>query len=134
MPATHTRQVEQFYDAIAAGDVGAALAILGDRVEWHEAPGMLYGAERPYRGAAEVAERVLGPINSDVAALALHVRELLDLGENVAVVGRYTGTGRASGREIDQPFVHVWTLDHNGVVESFRQYTDAERFARALGA
>jgi ketosteroid isomerase-like protein len=94
---------------------------------------MVYGAERPYRGSAEVAERVLGPINTDVEALALHVRELLDLGENVVVLGRYTGTGRASGLEIDQPFVHVCTLDHDGTVESFRQYTDAERFARALG-
>ena len=134
MSTAHTRQVEQFYSAVAAGDLPTALAILGDRVEWHEAPGMVYEAERPYRGAAEVAERVLGPINTDVDALELHVGELVDLGRTVAVLGHYTGTGHASGQAIDQPFVHVWTLTDDGVVERFRQYTDAERFTEALRA
>jgi len=134
MPTDHTQQVEQFYNAVAVGDLPTALAILGDRVEWHEAPGMVYSAERPYRGAAEVAERVLGPINADVDALELHVGELVDLGRTVAVLGRYTGTGHASGRAVDQPFVHVWTLTDDGVVEGFRQYTDAARFTDALRA
>ena len=95
---------------------------------------MIYGKEGPYRGAAEVAERVLGPINNDVDALKLHVAELVDLGPTVAVIGRYTGTGHASGHAIDQPFVHIWMLTGDGVVERFRQYTDAERFTEALRA
>lgn len=132
MPSASTHVVEQFYSAVAAGDVPTALAILGEQVEWHEAPGMPYRAERPYRGAAEVAERVLGPINTDVDALALEVRELLDLGRDIAVVGRYTGAARASGRPIDQPFLHVWTIASDGGVQRFRQYTDTERFTAAL--
>ena len=132
MPSTSTHVVELFYSAVAAGDVPGALSILGERVEWHEAPGMPYRAERPYHGAAEVAERVLGPINTDVDGLALEVRELLDLGRDVAVVGRYTGTARASGHWIDQPFLHVWTLDSEGRVERFRQHTDTARFTEAL--
>ena len=132
MPSASTQVVEQFYSAVAAGDVPAALAILGEHVEWHEAPGMPYRAERPYRGATEVAERVLGPINTDVDALALEVRELLDLGRDIAVVGRYAGTASASGRPIDQPFLHIWTRGPDGGVERFRQYTDTERFAAAL--
>jgi len=47
MSTAHTRQVEQFYSAGAGGDLPTALAILGDRVEWHEAPGMVYEAEGP---------------------------------------------------------------------------------------
>jgi uncharacterized protein len=132
VPFASTHPIEQFYSAVAAGDVPAALSILGEHVEWHEAPGMPYRAERPYHGAAEVAERVLGPINTDVDALALEVRELVELGHDVAVFGRYTGTARASGHPIDQPFVHVWTLDADGGVERFRQYTDTERFTEAL--
>jgi ketosteroid isomerase-like protein len=131
---TQIHQVERFYNSVAAGDLPAALAILGERVEWHEAPGMVYGDERPYRGAAEVAERVLGPINADVEALQLDIGELVDLGRSVAVLGRYSGTARASGQPIDQPFVHVWTLADDGTVETFRQYTDADRFARTLHA
>ena len=134
MSTTETHQVERFYNSIAAGDLPAALRILGDQVEWHEAPGMVYGAEQPYRGAAEVAERVLAPITAHVDALQLHVGELVDLGRSVAVLGRYAGTARGSGHAIDQPFVHIWTLAEDGVVETFRQYTDAERFARTLQA
>jgi ketosteroid isomerase-like protein len=132
MPSTSTHVVEQFYSAVAAGDLPTALAILGERVEWNEAPGMPYRDERPYRGATEVAERVLGPINADVAALTLEIRELLELGRDVAVIGRYAGKARASGRQVDQAFVHVWTLDADGGVERFRQHTDTERFAGAL--
>lgn len=132
MPSTPTQVVERFYSAVAAGDVPAALSILGERVEWHEAPGMPYRAERPYQGAGEVAERVLGPINTDVDGLELEISLLLDLGRDVAAVGRYTGTARASGHRIDQPFVHVWTLASDGDVECFRQYTDTARFTEAL--
>ena len=134
MPSASRQVVEQFYSAVAAGNVPAALAILGEHVEWHEAPGMPYRAERPYHGATEVAERVLGPINTDVDALSLEVRELLELGRDIAVVGRYSGTARASRRPIDQPFLHVWTFGQDGGVKHFRQHTDTERFADALRA
>ena len=132
MATTSTHQVERFYDSVAAGDLAAALEVLGDRIEWHEAPGMPYRSERPYRGAAEVADRVLGPINVDVDQLALNVEQFVDLGHHVAVLGRYGGIGRASRKAVDQPFVHVWTLDDRGAALEFRQYTDAQRFSGAL--
>ncbi|HYB25228.1 MAG TPA: nuclear transport factor 2 family protein [Solirubrobacteraceae bacterium] len=131
MSTANTNQVDLFYKAVAAGDLPTALGFLGD-VEWHEAHGMPYRAERPYRGAAEIADRVLGPINFDVEDLSLAVDRIFDLGNHVAVLGRYTGIARASRDGIDQPFVHVWTLDDEGVLREFRQYTDGPRFADAL--
>lgn len=91
MSSTSVALVERFYAAVAAGDPTTALEILGRHVDWHEAPGMPYAAEHPYRGAQEVAGHVLGPITADIDALALVNRELIDLGASV-VVGRYTGT------------------------------------------
>ncbi len=132
MSTEHTHQVERFYSAVASADLPAALGILGDRITWHEARGMPYRAERPYRGAAEIADRVLGPINTDVEDLTLTVERLLDLGDYVAVLGRYRGTARASRRPIDQPFVHIWSLDGSDAALEFRQYTDASRFTAAL--
>ena len=82
---------------------------------------MPYRAERPHRGAQEVAARVLGPINTDVEDLRLQIDELVDLGAHVAAVGRYNGTARASRRPVDQPFVHLWTLDGPERVAEFRQ-------------
>jgi ketosteroid isomerase-like protein len=133
MIAAHTNRVDLFYGAVAAGELPTALAFLGD-IEWHEALGMPYRAERPYRGAAEIADRVLGPINFDVEDLTLTVERILDLGNHVAVLGRYGGIARDSREAIQQPFVHVWTFDDAGVPREFRQYTDGSRFSDALGA
>lgn len=67
--------------------------------------------ERPYRGAGEIADRILGPINLDVEDLTLDVERIVDLGSHVAVLGRYGAIARASREAIDQPpFEHVWTL------------------------
>lgn len=132
MSTASTNQVNLFYNAVASGEIPTALSILGERVEWHEAHGMPYRADRPYRGATEVAGRVLGPINLDVEALTLTVERIIDLGDYAAVVGRYSGTARASRHAVDQPFVHIWTLDDGGVPLEFRQYTDAARFTDTL--
>lgn len=132
MRLTEIEHVGRFYDAVAAGDLDTALALLGDEVQWYEAPGMPYRAERPYRGAEQVAERVLGPINTDVENLRLHVDTRVPLGPHVAVLGRYEGVARASRRAVDQPFAHLWTFDADGRVSEFRQYTDAARFVEAI--
>ena len=124
--------VGQFYDAVARGDLATALGLLGDRVEWHEAPGMPYQAERAYRGAEQVAERVLGPITTDVEDLRLHIDVRVPLGTHVAVLGRYEGVARASRRTVHQPFAHVWTFDDCGHLTEFRQYTDAARFVASI--
>lgn len=132
MPTTSSERIEHFYAAVAEGDLAVALGLLGDRIEWHEAPGMPYRAQQPYHGADEVAQRVLGPINTDVEDLRLQLDELIELGPHVAALGHYAGTARASRCAIDQRFVHIWTLDPKGCVSEFRQYTNATRFKRAL--
>ena len=124
--------VRDFYAALAAGDVSEAMQILGDRIQWYETPGFPYADEQPYIGAREVTDRVLGPIGADVEQLRLELDQLLDLGRHVAVVGRYSGTARASRRPIDQGFVHIWTVGGDGSLREFRQYADADRFNDAL--
>jgi len=77
---------------------------------------------------------VLGPINTDIEGLTLTVEQLLELGRHVTVVGRYGGVARASRRSIDQRFVHIWTLDDEGLPREFRQYTDTSRFRSVLAS
>lgn len=123
--------VAGFYLAVAHGDLNGALALLGEDVRWFEAAGMPYAGSGPYRGAAEVAERVLGPINTDIADLRLTTYELLEYGDTVIALGTYTGHAARSGAELQLPYAHVWTFVADKVGE-FRQYTDTAAFTALL--
>ena len=140
MPGTKPAQsspavdaVKDFYARLAAGDLHAALARLGDTVTWHEAPGMPYEAAEPYRGAQQVAQHVLAPITADVTGLTLTNTQVLGLGTTVAVLGRYTGTSSRSGRPLDLPYLHVWTV-RDGIITEFRQYTDTAAYRAVQNA
>ena len=123
--------VEAVYAALADGDLTAVLARLGDSVIWHEAPGMPYEGPAPYRGAHDVAEHVLGPITADIDQLTLTNREVIGLGATVACLGAYAGTARRSGRRLDLPYLHVWTIA-DGRITEFRQYTDTAAYKAIL--
>ena len=126
------RTVEAFYTALADSDLPAALARLGDSVIWHEAPGMPYEGPAPYRGAQDVAEHVLGPITADVNQLTLTNHQVIGLGATVACLGAYIGAARRSGRPLDLPYLHVWTVT-DGRITEFRQYTDTAAYRAVLG-
>ena len=123
--------IQAIYAALADGDLLTALGRLGDSVIWHEAPGMPYEGPAPYRGAQDVAEHVLGPITADIDQLTLTNREVIGLGATVACLGAYTGTARRSGRRLDLPYLHVWTVA-DGRITEFRQYTDTAAYQAIL--
>ena len=123
--------VQGIYDAFARGDVPAVLGAFADDIEWVEAGGMPYGGT--YRGGDEVAQNVFGPITTDVDGFALVVERLIASGPTVAAVLRYTGTGKASGRALDVPAVHLWEL-RDGKLSRFQQFIDTVQFAEVVPA
>jgi len=123
--------VKGVYGAFARGDVPAVLGAFADDIEWFEAEGMPYGGV--YRGPEAVAQNVFGPITEDVDSFALVIEELLDSGATVAAVVRYTGTGKASGKALDVPAVHVWDI-RDGKLSRFRQFIDTVKYAEVVPA
>ena len=59
--------------------------------------------------------------------------EFLDAGVEVVVVGRYRGVAKATGKQLDVPFVHIWTLEGDKAIR-FRQYLDTAGWVDALQA
>jgi ketosteroid isomerase-like protein len=53
--------------------------------------------------------------------------------EGAVSFGRYTGTFRRNGRQVDAQFAHVWTIA-GGRIKGFQQYTDTAQFSRAITA
>jgi ketosteroid isomerase-like protein len=119
------------YEALARGDVPAFLGSFADDIEWHEAEGMPYGGV--YQGADAVAQNVLGPLVTDVLNFAVTPEEFIASGDSVAVVTRYTGTGKETGRELNLNVVHVWDV-RDGKIARFRQFADTAKFLEVVPA
>lgn len=121
--------VRAVYEAFGRGDVPAVLGAMAADIEWHEADGMPYGGV--YHGGEAVAQNVFGPITQDVVDFAVTAEEFIASGDAVAAVVRYTGTGRATGKELNLPVVHLWQV-RNGKVEQFRQFIDTVKFREVV--
>ena len=121
--------VKGIYGAFAQGDVPTVLGAFADDVEWYEAEGMPYGGL--HRGGEAVAQNVFGPISQDVDGFTVTPEEFMGSGDTVAVVVRYTGTGKATGKALDVPAVHVWDI-HDGKAARFRQFIDTVKFGEVV--
>jgi uncharacterized protein len=123
--------VRAVYEAFGRGDVPAVLGAMADNIEWHEAEGMPYGGV--YHGGEAVAQNVFGPITQDIPDLAVKPEEFIASGDAVAAVVRYTGTGKATGKQLNLPAVHVFNV-RNGKIAQFRQFIDTAKFLEVVPA
>jgi ketosteroid isomerase-like protein len=123
--------VKSVYGAFDRGDVPAVLGAFAEDIEWFEAGGMPYGGV--YRGPEAVAQNVFGPITEDIDGFTLVREDFIASDGAVAAVVRYTGTGKATGRPLDVPAVHVWDVS-DGKLTRFRQFIDTAKFAEVVPA
>jgi ketosteroid isomerase-like protein len=86
-----------------------------------------------YNGGQAVAENVFGPITEDVTGFTVTPEEFVASGDTVAVVVRYTGTGNSTGKDLDEPAVHVWDF-RGGKIARFRQFVDTAKFLEVVPA
>ncbi|MEA2217370.1 MAG: uncharacterized protein QOK19_2931 [Solirubrobacteraceae bacterium] len=121
--------VKGVYAAFARGDVPAVLEAFSDDIEWFEAEGMPYGGL--YRSGDAVLQNVFGPIAADVEGFAVTPEEYIGSDATVAAIVRYTGTGKATGKTLDEPAVHVWEI-RDGKLARFRQFIDTVKFAEVV--
>jgi len=111
------------YDAFAAGDVGAVVAAMAPDIVWNEAESFPYADGNPYVGPDAVVEGVFARLATEWVDFRVTPTQMLDAGDAVVALGRYTARHGASGRPLDIPFAHVWWLE-SGRIRRFQQYTD----------
>lgn len=127
MAATET--LEKLYQAFAKGDGDALGQLIGD-THWIDAVGGPYGGS--YKGLAEIAENVFGPIGRDVEEFTAVPDEILPVGSDRAIaLGFYRGRTAAGPLEIR--FAHLATVDGNRITH-FEQFTDTHQWRNAVGA
>lgn len=122
--------VRRSYEAFERGDLDAVLADLDPEIEWHQAQGLPHGGL--YRGRSEVRRNIFEPLDAEWWSEFTAVPdELLDAGDQVVALGRYRGTAKGTGKRLDVPFVHVWTLQNERATR-FRQFLDTAGWIEAL--
>jgi uncharacterized protein len=123
--------VKGVYEAFGRGDEQAVLGAMADEFEWYEAEGMPYGGL--YRTWEAVTQNVLGPLIEDIPNFEATPEEFLASGDTVAAVVRYTGYGKATGKQLDLPVVHIWDVC-DGKIVRFRQFADTAKFREVVAA
>jgi hypothetical protein len=122
--------VRRSYDAFERHDIDGVLADMHPDIEWHQAQGLPHGGL--YRGVDEVKRNIFDPLHGAWwEEFSAPPDEFLDAGDQVVVIGRYRGTAKGTGKTLDVPFVHVWTVA-NGKAIRFRQYLDTAGWIEAL--
>ena len=122
--------VQRSYVAFARGDLDAVMADMHDEIEWHQAQGLPHGGF--YRGIAEVRRNIFDPLDEQWwDEFSATPDEFLDAGAEVVVLGRYRGVAKGTGKRLDVPFVHVWTV-RDGKAVGFRQFLDTAGWVEAL--
>ncbi len=123
--------VNGMYNAFAAGDVPAVLAVLDPEVEWCEAENFIYADGNPYRGPNAILEGVFLRLATEWDGFAVSPETFLDAGDAVVGLGYYSGVYKATGAAIRAQFAHVFTFRDSRVVR-FQQYTDTWQFRQAV--
>jgi ketosteroid isomerase-like protein len=125
--------VQGVYASHVRRDTGGLVELLADDIAWWQARNHPYANPAgPWIGKADVVAHVVDPINNEWHGFITRVDAILDAGEQVVVHGEYTGTYKATGRDIAAPVCAIYTV-RNGAITEFRQYVDTAQIRWAMG-
>jgi uncharacterized protein len=127
---TNVDIVKRSYEAFARDDLDGVLGDMHPDIEWHQAQGLPHGGL--YRGLDEVRRNIFDPLDDEWwDEFTAEPDDFLDAGREVVVVGRYRGVAKRTHKQLDVPFVHIWTLEDDKAIR-FRQFLDTAGWVEAL--
>ena len=111
--------VKRSYDAFERKDMDGVVGDMHEDIVWEQAQGLPHGGV--YRGLAEVRRNIFDPLDADWwDEFSAVPDEFIGDDDQVVVIGRYRGRAKGTGKLLDVPFVHIWTL-RNGLAVRFRR-------------
>ncbi len=113
--------VKGMYAAVASGDVPSFLAAFDPEIDWTDAEGFM--TEGHFVGPDAVVQNVFGPLYAEFPNFSVNLHEVIDGGDRLVSLGKYSGTHASTGKSFEAAFAHVWTIT-GGKAKTFRQYVD----------
>jgi ketosteroid isomerase-like protein len=120
------------YDSFGKGDIPAVLAQFDPEIEWVAAENLPHVEKSPFHGPQAILQNVFMHIPEDWNGFRVNVEKIIDAGDTVVMLGRYTATSKATGQPLNAQVAHVWTI-RNGKAVKFQQYADTAQFQRVIG-
>jgi hypothetical protein len=124
--------MRQGYDAFNRGDIDAVTGIMDPEIEWQEPDVEGLPDRGTHHGLEAVVNNVFGAVAEHWDEFRAVADEFLDADDRVVVLGHFRVRGKATGKTVDAPFAHVWTL-RDGKVVHHRNYVDTATFLQSLG-
>jgi uncharacterized protein len=126
--STHVGTVADLYGAFGRGDVPFILDHLADDITWEHG---LRVTELPWfqprTGKQQVGE-FFGVLAEGIALTTFDPQMIVGDGATVVAVVRIAGSINSTGKPVDEDlWVHLWNLDDDGKVASFRHIGDLAR-------
>jgi ketosteroid isomerase-like protein len=123
--------VRRSYEAFNRDDLEGALAAMDDEIVWHQAEGLPHGGV--YHGLAAVRAAVFDPLSEQWwEHFRADPEDVIGIGDDIVVLGRYTATAKRTGKPLDIPFAHLWRFRDSRAIR-FHQFTDTRGWVEALG-
>ncbi len=128
--SSNLQTIQHAYDCFTQGNIAGLLSELTNDVIWHVAPvnNVPYtGTRNGQEGAADFFTQMAECEDT----LQFEPREFIAQGDKVAVVGQYAGRVKATGRDYETYFIHVFTM-RDGKIARFDEYTDTAAITAAF--
>ena len=120
--------LRRVYSALQTWDIDELQRNLTHDIEWVLPETLPWGgAHHGHAGIASFADVV----EEHVGGIWADPDDFLSADDRIVVVGRMIGEARATGREFEVPFAHVWALT-DGVPSQMRGYYDTAPITAAL--
>jgi ketosteroid isomerase-like protein len=118
--------VKELYAHLTAGNPGGALALMSDDIEWIT----MMDYKVAGRGPQNVLEGMLIPAMKEWEPYTLTPQEFICDGEKVVSVGRFKGTNRGTGKNVEVDYSHIWEV-RGGKIVRHRQFIDTGKIEPA---
>ncbi|MDZ4776349.1 MAG: nuclear transport factor 2 family protein [Alphaproteobacteria bacterium] len=133
MSADNVAIIRKLYAAFAVGDVPGVLGAMSPSIVWNEAENFPYADGNPYTGPEAVANGVFMRCGTEWDGFTVTVEEILDAGDTVVALGRYSGVYKTTSKPMNAQLAHVWRIK-DGKIAQFQQYTDTAQAQRVTTA
>jgi hypothetical protein len=131
---SNVQLITSMYEAFTRGDVETVFGVMDENIEWREAEGNPYEPSgNAWVGKDAIMNNLFIKLATEWDGFTVHPKQFHDAGDSVIVEARYTGTHKATGKDLDAQVCHVFAV-RDGKVTSFQQFVDTAQLQDVMGA